>query len=96
MPGRFVPARSEVSRHGVLDAEAGKYHGQNLADIDATGRHRAYETAGTRFDADRGAAYSCLLWGARGAGVMLTAVRPIAGTVSAAQWLSGRADFGGE
>ena len=45
------------SRHGVLDAEAGKYHGQNLADIDATGLHRAYETAGNRFDADRGAAY---------------------------------------
>ena len=45
------------SRHGVLDAEAGKYHGRNLADIDATGLHRAYETAGSRFDADRGAAY---------------------------------------
>ena len=45
------------SRHGVLDAEAGKYHGRNLSDIDATGLHRAYETAGTRFDADRGAAY---------------------------------------
>ena len=31
------------SRHGVLDAEAGMYHGRNLADIDATGLHRAYE-----------------------------------------------------